>query len=102
MNDLYEKSPGPAAGTSTGGSSYHLSFRSGSRGSGSCAHASYGYIMREGEYAEDDRDPAIHTESDHMPSWAEDDASEYWDGPTCASARMGACTSARTSPFLAT
>jgi hypothetical protein len=80
MNDLYEKAPWPGGGrASTGGSSYHLSFRSGSRGSGSCAHASYEYITREGEYAEDDRDPVTYTESDHMPSWAEDDASEYWD-----------------------
>ena len=32
MNDLYEKSPWPGGGkASSGGSSYHLSFRSGSR-----------------------------------------------------------------------
>ena len=35
------------------------------------------YVTREGEYA--DRDPAIYTESDHMPSWAADSPSEYWD-----------------------
>jgi len=46
---------------------------------GSCAVASYEYITREGEYADGDRDPAIYTESDHMPSWAEDDPSQYWD-----------------------
>ena len=26
-----------------------------------------------------DRDPAIYTESDHMPAWAKDDPHEYWD-----------------------
>jgi hypothetical protein len=26
-----------------------------------------------------DRDPAIYTESDHMPSWAQEDPEEYWD-----------------------
>jgi len=80
MDWLYEKSLEPGGGkASSGGSSYHLSFRSGSRGNGSCAHASYEYITREGEYADADRDPAIYTESDHMPSWAEGDADEYWD-----------------------
>ena len=80
MDWPYEKSIEPGGGkASSGGSSYHLSFRSGSRGVGSCAAASYEYITREGEYADGDRDPAIYTESDHMPSWAENDASEYWD-----------------------
>lgn len=80
MDWLYEKSFEPGGGkAASGGSSYHLSFRSGSRGSGSCAHASYDYITREGEYADDDRDPVTYTESDHMPSWAEGDAGQYWD-----------------------
>ena len=80
MNDLYEKSPWPGGGkAASGGSSYHLSFRSGSRGNGSCAVASYEYITREGEYGDADRDPVVYVESDHMPSWAEPDASEYWD-----------------------
>jgi MobA/MobL family protein len=80
MDWLYEKSVEPGGGkVSSGGSSYHLSFRSGSRGNGSCAHASYEYITRDGEYADGDRDPSIYTESDHMPSWAENDASQYWD-----------------------
>ena len=26
-----------------------------------------------------ERDPAVYTESDHMPSWAQDDPREYWD-----------------------
>ena len=80
MDWLYEKSPQPGGGKpSSGGSSYHLSFRSGSRGGGSCAVASYEYITREGEYADGDRDPVVYAESDHMPSWAENDASEYWE-----------------------
>jgi MobA/MobL family protein len=64
---------------SNGGRFYHLSFRSGSRANGSCARASYEYISREGEYTDGDRDPVIYTESDHMPSWAANNAREYWD-----------------------
>ena len=80
MEWLYETSIEPGGGkAASGGSSYHLSFRSGSRGIGSCAAASYEYITREGGYADDDRDPAIYIESDHMPSWADDDAGQYWD-----------------------
>jgi hypothetical protein len=30
-------------------------------------------------YADADRDPAIHVESGHMPSWAADDPAVYWD-----------------------
>ena len=63
----------------SGGRFYHVSFRSGSRGNGACARASHDYITREGEYGHGDRDPAIYTESDHMPSWAADAPSEYWD-----------------------
>jgi hypothetical protein len=80
MDWLYEKSIEPGGGkVASGGSSYHLSFRSGTRGSGSCAHASYEYITRGGEYADDDRDPLTYTECDHMPSWAQGDAGQYWD-----------------------
>jgi hypothetical protein len=62
-----------------GGGCYHLSFRSGSRGRGSCARAAHAYITRSEEYDDPDRDEATYTESGHMPSWAEDDASAYWD-----------------------
>jgi hypothetical protein len=62
-----------------GGGCYHLSFRSGSRSRGSCARAAHAYITRTEEYEGRDRDEVIYTESDHMPSWAEDDASVYWD-----------------------
>jgi hypothetical protein len=58
---------------------YHLSFRSGSRSRGSCARAAHAYITRRDEYDSGDRDEAVYTESGHMPSWAEDDASVYWD-----------------------
>ena len=66
----------PARG---GGGCYHLSFRSGSRGRGSCARTACDYITRTEPYDDPDRDPAIYTESDHMPSWAHDDPREYWD-----------------------
>ena len=80
MDWLYGKSPEPGGGkASSGGSSFHVSFRSGSRGMGSRAGASHDYITREGEYADGDRDPAIYTESDHMPTRAEDDPHAYWD-----------------------
>jgi hypothetical protein len=58
---------------------YHLSFRSGSRGGGACAGAACNYMTRTDAYDDPDRDPAIYTESDHMPSWATDDPHAYWD-----------------------
>src|SRR5689334_25136262 len=80
MDWLDRNSPVPGGGrASNGGRFYHLAFRAGSRGNGSCARAAHDYISREGEYAEGDRDPAIYTESDHMPSWAADNSREYWD-----------------------
>jgi hypothetical protein len=70
----------PAGGGARGGrGSVHVSFRSGSRGGGASARGAYAYITREDEYAGPDRDAATYTESDHMPSWAEDDPQEYWD-----------------------
>jgi hypothetical protein len=36
-------------------------------------------VTREGQYAGEDRDPAIYTESDQMPEWAQDDPHAYWD-----------------------
>jgi hypothetical protein len=80
MDWFDRESPEPGGGrASNGGRFYHFSVRSGSRATGACASASYEYITREGEYAGGDRDPAIHTESDHMPTWAEDDPHAYWD-----------------------
>jgi MobA/MobL family len=67
------------AGTAESGGSIHLSFRSGSRAGGASGKSAYDYISREGEYGGPDRDPATYTESDHMPSWAEDDPGDYWD-----------------------
>ncbi len=58
---------------------YHLSFRSGSRASGSCATAAFAYVTRTGEYDDPDRDAALYTESDHLPAWAEDEPRDYWD-----------------------
>lgn len=67
------------AGPAESGGSIHLSFRSGSRAGGASGASAYDYISREGEYDGPDRDPAIYSESDHMPSWAEDDPRDYWD-----------------------
>lgn len=61
------------------GGCYHLSFRSGSRASGASASSAHAYITRADQYDDPDRDPAIYTESDHMPSWAQEEPSEYWD-----------------------
>lgn len=79
--DLLDLKPDlPSAGRAAGsGSFYHLSFRSGSRAGGACARSASDYITREDRYADPDRDPAIYTESDHMPSWAIDDPAAYWD-----------------------
>jgi hypothetical protein len=80
MDWLDHRSPVPGGGRApNGGRFYHLSFRSGSRAGGACARASHDYIAREGEYANEDRDPAIHVESDHMPRWAVDTPRDYWD-----------------------
>jgi hypothetical protein len=69
----------PNGGGAAGGGCFHLSFRSGSRGGGASARSGFDYISRRDEYADPDRDAAIYTESDHMPSWAQDDPAEYWD-----------------------
>jgi MobA/MobL family len=70
----------PAGGHArASGGCYHLSFRSGSRGRGSCASAAHDYITRREEYDDPNRDEAVYTESGHMPRWAEDDARVYWD-----------------------
>ena len=61
------------------GGSIHLSFRSGSRGGGACAGSAFEYITRTGDYDGPERDQALYTKSDHMPSWAEDDPEQYWD-----------------------
>ena len=80
MRDLELDLKAPGGGHARGsGGFYHLSFRSGSRGSGACAGSAHDYVTREGEYAGPDRDPVVYTESGHMPEWAEDDARAYWE-----------------------
>ena len=77
--ELLDQKPTLGGGAArSGGGLYHLSFRSGSRAGGASARATYEYVTRQDEYGGPDRDPAIYTESDHMPSWAQDDAAEYW------------------------
>jgi hypothetical protein len=69
----------PSGGRAQGGGFYHLSFRSGSRAGGASARSACDYILREDNYADPDRDPAIYAESGHMPSWAADEPAAFWD-----------------------
>ena len=70
----------PSGGRAGGGGGfYHLSFRSGSRAGGASARAAFDYVSRRDEYADRDLDEAVYTESEHMPSWAEDDPEQFWD-----------------------
>jgi hypothetical protein len=77
--DLLDLKPDvPNAVRASGGSGfYHLSFRSGSRAGGTSARSACDYITRDEEYL--DRDPAVYTESDHMPLWADDEPAGFWD-----------------------
>ena len=78
--DVWDRKPHFGDGTvRSGGTLYHLSFRSGSRAGGASARSAYEYITRQDQYDGPDLDPAIYTESHHMPSWAEDDPGEYWE-----------------------
>lgn len=79
--EWFERHPDmPGGGGARGsGGCYHLSFRSGSRARGSCASAAHDYITRSDEYDDPERDAAVYAESDHMPSWAEDEPRLYWD-----------------------
>ncbi len=83
MNGPVSKNrPGPAAAAPRrGGSSYHLSFRSGSRGGGSCAHACARlHHPRDGEY--DGRrivTPRSTRSPTTCPRGRKTTRSEYWD-----------------------
>ena len=79
MDDRYDPNIPSGGHARGGGGSFHLSFRSGSRGGGASGAAAFDYVTRNDKYDTEDRDPAIYTESDHMPSWAQDDPREYWD-----------------------
>ena len=57
----------------------HLHVRPGSRAKGAFAANAFDYITRTGKYDEPGRDPAVYTESGHMPAWAEDDPRVFWD-----------------------
>lgn len=57
---------------------YHLTAKTGSRNGGQSAKAKADYIQREGRYSRD-RDEVLHTQSGHLPEWAERPA-DYWDG----------------------
>ena len=57
---------------------YHLTAKTGSRNGGQSAKAKADYIQREGRYSRD-REEVLHTQSGHLPEWAERPA-DYWDG----------------------
>src|SRR5579871_5476074 len=78
MDDLFDFRVPTGGSAPAGGGSFHLSFRSGSRRGGASGAAAFDYVTRNDRYSED-RDPAIYAESDHMPSWAEEDPRDYWD-----------------------
>jgi hypothetical protein len=79
MRDRYDPSVPGGGRASGGGGAIHLSFRSGSRAGGASAAAAFDYVTRSGKYDHEDRDPAIYTESGHMPPWAEVEPRDYWD-----------------------
>ncbi|MGB7217928.1 MAG: MobA/MobL family protein [Vicinamibacterales bacterium] len=81
MTKFLDRTIAPPGGgrAASGGSFYHVSFRSGSRSRGSCAASAHDYIAREGEYEGAERDLAIYTESNHLPAWADGDARAFWD-----------------------
>jgi len=68
-----------SGGPAQGGGSIHLSFSSASRARGASSASGYDYVTREREFDGPDRDPVVYTESEHMPSWAEDDPRIFWD-----------------------
>jgi hypothetical protein len=77
--DLYRVDAPPSGHARGSGGCFHLSFRSGSRCGGASAAAAADYLCREEKYDNSDRDPAIYTESGHLPSWAHDDPHAFWD-----------------------
>jgi hypothetical protein len=74
-----ELGPPRSGGSANANGFYHVSFRSGSRASGVCAVSAHDYIAREHAFDSTAFDRAVHVESGHMPSWAQDDARDYWD-----------------------
>jgi hypothetical protein len=76
LEHLAVKSGG--GGTRDGGF-FHMSIRSGSRAKAACAAEAYDYIAREGRFDDPELDRAVYCESGNMPSWAGDDAREFWD-----------------------
>ena len=66
---------------SSRGAIYHLSVRTGTRSKNQSARAAAAYIQREQEYARGraQAEELVYTESGHMPSWAEEEATVYWE-----------------------
>ena len=73
--------------------SFHLSFRSGSRATGTCASRAFDYIARQGRFEGADLDPAVYVESGHMPFWAEATSGSTGTLPIFANARTAGCSS---------
>jgi hypothetical protein len=57
---------------------YHLQVKTGSRKNGASARAKAQYIQREAKY-EQQQDRCLYKESEHMPEWAEEHATDYWE-----------------------
>ena len=55
---------------------YHLHISNGSKAKGKSAGKRFAYVTRSGDY-ERHRDQALHVESAHLPTWAEN-AEEFW------------------------
>lgn len=68
--------------------SYHLSVKTGGKGSAS-PHADY--IAREGKYAREKDSDLEHKESGNMPAWAAHKTSEFWKAAD-TSERANGCT----------
>jgi hypothetical protein len=57
---------------------YHLHVKTGSRTNGASAKSKAQYIQREAKY-ENQQDRCLYKESEHMPEWAEEHATDYWE-----------------------
>jgi hypothetical protein len=77
--DLEHVSVKSGGGGTRDGDFFHMSIRSGSRARAACAAEAYDYIAREGRFDDPELDRAVYMESGNMPSWAGDDAREFWD-----------------------
>ena len=57
---------------------FHIHVKTGTRKNGASARAKSQYIQREAKY-EQQQDRCLYKESEHMPEWAEEHATDYWE-----------------------